>query len=75
MSLMFGGRICFAKIRKSTQIEFIFQRLFVFLFIKLKQSLFREETHSIDSVGHLGRQERHEGMRWSVFIAVGDFID
>ena len=47
------------KFVKIPQIEFIFQRLFVFLFIKLKQSLFREETHSIDSVGHLGRQERH----------------
>lgn len=29
---------------------------------KAKEGLFREETHSVQSVGHFRRQKRHQGL-------------
>ena len=40
----------------------------------MKEGIFREETLHRQTVGHLGRQERHQAMGLSVFIRVGNFI-
>ena len=40
----------------------------------VKEGIFREETLHRQTVGHLGRQERHQAMGVSVFIRVGNFI-
>ena len=41
---------------------------------EVKKGQSREETCYTESVGHLGRQAQHQGMRLSVFIRVGHLI-
>lgn len=41
---------------------------------KVKKGLFREESLHRQSVGPLGRQEKHQGVGWSVFIGASSYI-
>lgn len=41
---------------------------------KVGKGLFREESPHRQSVGPLGRQEKHQGMGWSVFIGAGEYL-
>ena len=41
---------------------------------KVGKSLFREESPHRQSVGPVGRQEKHQGMGWSGFIGVSSYI-
>ena len=42
--------------------------------VMVKEGQSKEETRYTESVGHLGRQAQHQGMRLSVFIRVGHLI-
>ena len=41
---------------------------------EVKEGLFGEETHCTDSVGHLGKQERHKDIFFFFLIGVSNLI-